>query len=103
MAEIGQAELDKESGEPKADQVQEDNVEGDVNEAEVAAPMDQGSPVSSTPRDAQDPERLDISSRHSSPKSGIGEDDMEDESQDRRPRDQDRVLRPSCSEPTRSR
>ena len=86
VAEIGQAELDKENGEPKTDQAREDIVEGEVNEADVTALMDQGSPVPSTPRDAPDPERFDISSRHSSPKTRIGEDDMEDKSQDKRPR-----------------
>ena len=65
---------------------QEDNVEGDVNEAEITAPMDQGSPVPSTPRDAPDPERFDISSRQPTPKRRIGEDDMEDESQDKQKR-----------------
>ena len=83
VAEIGQAELDKEHGEPKTHQNQEDIVESDVNEAEVAAPMDQGSPIPSTPRDAPDPERFDTSSRLSSPKRRIGEDNMEDESQDK--------------------
>ena len=58
VAEIGQAELDTDNDEPKTDQAQEDNVEGNVNEAEVTAPMDQGSPVPSTPKDAPDPERL---------------------------------------------
>ena len=86
MAEVGQAELDTENDEPKTDQAQEDNVEGDVNDAEVTTPMDQGSPVPSTPRDAPDPEWFDISSKQSSPQRRIGEDDMEDESQDKKPR-----------------
>ena len=47
VAEIGQAELDKENDEPEAEHQQADTapVEGNIDEA----PMDQGSPV---PRDA---------------------------------------------------
>ena len=84
VAEIGQAELDKENAEPETDQTlyREDVVEGNVDEA----PMDQGSPIPSTTRDAPDPERFDISSRHPSPKRRINDDDMEDESQDKKPR-----------------
>ena len=52
-----EAELDKENDERKTEQAQENNVEGDIKEAEITAPMNQGSPVPSTPRDASDPER----------------------------------------------
>ena len=88
VAEIGQAELDREENERKVDQapVQEDNLEGSVEEAEGTAPMEQGAPISSTPRNAPEPKRFDMSPRGTSPKRKIGDDDMEDDSRDKRPR-----------------
>ena len=84
VAEMGQAEMDKENAEPETERQQTDTsrVEGNIDKA----PMDQGSPVPSTPRGAPFPERFDKSSRHSSPKRRINEDDIENESQDKKPR-----------------
>ena len=59
---------------------------GNTEEAEENTPMDQGEPTPSIPRNAPELERFDISSRQASPKRIIGEDDMDDESQDKTPR-----------------
>ena len=61
VAEIGQAELDKQEDEQNADQAQgqEDNAEGNVDEAAEADPMDHGTPAT-TPRDAPEPQRFDV-------------------------------------------
>ena len=86
VAEIGQAEIDRANDEQKIDKAQDDIGEGVVPETMITAPMDQGSPVPSTPRDVPEPDRFDISSRPATPKRRIDEDDMEDESQDKKPR-----------------
>ena len=74
--------------EQDVDQVQgqEDGAEGNVEGADETAPMEQGTPDPSTPRDAPEPQRFDTSPRGSSPKRRVGNDDMEDDSQDKRPR-----------------
>ena len=88
VAEIGQAELDTQEDEQNADQAQgqEDNAEGNVDEAVEANPMEHGTLASSTPVAAPEPQRFDMSPRGSSPKRRVGNDDMEDDSQDKRPR-----------------
>ena len=87
-AEIGQAELDKQEDEQNVDQAQgqEDDADGNVEEADETKPTEQGTPVPSTPRDAPEPQRFDMSRRGSSPKRRVGNDNMEDDSQDKRPR-----------------
>ena len=85
-AEIGQAKLDREENQQKDDQVpqQEDNIEGaveageEVGEAEEIAPMDQGSPIPSTPMDGPAPQFFDMSPRGASPQRRAEGDDMED-------------------------
>ena len=48
--------------------------------------MEQGTPVPRTLRNSPEPQRFDMSPRGSSPKRRVGNDDMEDDSQDKRPR-----------------
>ena len=68
VAEIGQAKLDRQEEEQKVGQapVQEDNVEGNVEEAEESAAMDQGNPTPSIRRYAPEPQRFDMSPRGTS-------------------------------------
>ena len=74
VAEIGQAELDKQENEQNADQAQgqEDNAEGQIDETVEADPTEHDSPASSTPKDAPEPQRFDMSPRGSSPKRKSG-------------------------------
>ena len=84
VAEIGQAELDKQENEQSADQAQGQNAEGQVDGTVEADPMEHDTPSSSTPKDAPDPQRFDLSPRGSIPKRRIENDDVEDDSPDKR-------------------
>ena len=87
MAELGKAELDRQEDEQKVDQasVQEDNVEGNVEEAEGCADGTRQSYSQHSER-CPEPQRLDMSPRGMFPKRRVGDDDMEDDSLDKRPR-----------------
>ena len=89
VAEIGQAEIDKESGEPVNIQEpqQKDTNENTIGPEEAGGvePMVQGSPIPSNSGEGTAAEHFDLSPR-SSFKRRVDDDDMEDDSQDKRPR-----------------
>ena len=87
VAEIGQAEIDKEANEQDSNQApQQEDTNENSNDPEGAGgvePMAQGSPIPSTSREGPAAEYFDLSPR-SSPKRRAENDDMEDDSQDKR-------------------
>ena len=89
VAEIGQAEIDKESGEQGNNQEpQQEDINENSNDPDGAGgvePMVQGSPMPSTPREGPAAEHFDLSPR-SFFKRRAEDDDVEDDSQDKRPR-----------------
>jgi len=68
------------------DQAQGQNAEGHVDETVEAVPMEHDTPASSTPKDAPELQRFDLSPRGSIPKRRVQHDDMEDDAPDKRPR-----------------
>ena len=88
FAEIGQAEIDRANDEQKIDTAQDDIVEGFLPETVVTDQKmeneDDVAELFGSFDEAPEPEMFDISSRQHSPKRRIGEDEMEDASQDKK-------------------